>query len=448
MRYKNRWLAAALVIAVALGDCCGMTAFAAENALYAGNTVSENTMFFNETPETNDAAPEDDNALSHSSADHNTVGESNPLPYADTLSEPGETDGSVDIDGAGETEKTDRTEKLPALHIGQISDKEALPSADDDTFIYDRPVSFETGENLILFVNYDLEAALEYKDAGALEWSILRGEKGVELGSASLLDKEDDWDGFETVLSSPYFIMEEMTDAESECDGMMTLVPEALSSVVKENPNDVFEAETENYDYYIRAAYYLEIGDGKAETFYSAATVPFLPKNDADADTDQTADGSADAEEAAADPAQDGLSVSENSTAPENSADAFFVEAFPEDDALIADKNSSATGISMPAESTVLSLESEKADVMSATLSCGGKTASVAADVVTDAADSGSKLLDLSKEIRVAGFERESDKLVYTGQQVRQNLRVYYKENLLTEKTDYTLTYRNNTNAT
>ena len=447
MRYKNRWLAAALVIAVALGDCCGMTAFAAENALYAGNTVSENTMFFNETPETNDAAPEDDNALSHSSADHNTVGESNPLPYADTLSEPGETDGSVDIDGAGETEKTDRTEKLPALHIGQISDKEALPSADDDTFIYDRPVSFETGENLILFVNYDLEAALEYKDAGALEWSILRGEKGVELGSASLLDKEDDWDGFETVLSSPYFIMEEMTDAESECDGMMTLVPEALSSVVKENPNDVFEAETENYDYYIRAAYYLEIGDGKAETFYSAATVPFLPKNDADADTDQTADGSADAEEAAADPAQDGLSVSENSTAPENSADAFFVEAFPEDDALIADKNSSATGISMPVESTVLSLESEKADVMSATLSCGGKTASVAADVVTDAADSGSKLLDLSKEIRVAGFERESDKLVYTGKQVRQNLRVYYKENLLTEKTDYTLTYRNNTNA-
>ncbi len=453
MRNKNRWLAAALVIAVALGDCCGMTAFAAENALYTGNTVSENTMFFNETPETNDAAPEDDNALSHSSADHNTVGESNPLPYADTLSEPGETDGSVetdgsmDIDGAGETEKTDRTEKLPALHIGQISDKEALPSADGDTFIYDRPVSFETGENLILFVNYDLEAALEYKDAGALEWSILRGEKGVDLGGASLLDEEDDWDGFETVHSSPYFIMEEMTDAESEYDGMMTLVPEALSSVVKENPNDVFEAETENYDYYIRAAYYLEIGDGKAETFYSAATVPFLPKNDADADTDQTADGSADAEEAAADPAQDGLSVSENSTAPENSADAFFVDAFPEDDALIADKNSSATGISMPAESTVLSLESEKADVMSATLSCGGKTASVTADVVTDAADSGSKLLDLSKEIRVAGFERESDKLVYTGQQVRQNLRVYYKENLMTEKTDYTLTYRNNTNA-
>ena len=99
MRNKNRWLAAALVIAVALGDCCGMTAFAAENALYTGNTVSENTMFFNETPETNDAAPEDDNALSHSSADHNTVGESNPLPYADTLSEPGETDGSVETDG-------------------------------------------------------------------------------------------------------------------------------------------------------------------------------------------------------------------------------------------------------------------------------------------------------------------------------------------------------------
>ena len=115
----------------------------------------------------------------------------------------------------------------------------------------------------------------------------------------------------------------------------------------------------------------------------------------------------------------------------------------------------------MPAESTVLSLESEKADVMSAgggriegfrfsvtdfqvvcrpdivvvILSLRFEYIIVAADVVPDAADSGSKLLDLSKEIRVAGFERESDKLVYTGQQVRQNLRVYYKENLLTEKT-------------
>ena len=135
MRNKNRWLASALTIAVALGDCGGMTAFAT------------------------------DNALSHSSADHNTVGESNPLPDTDTLSEAGETggswetdssvnidgagetDSSVDVDGAGETdssvdvdgdvetEKTDRTEKLPALHIGQISGKESLPSADDDTFI-------------------------------------------------------------------------------------------------------------------------------------------------------------------------------------------------------------------------------------------------------------------------------------------------------------------------
>lgn len=570
MRNKNRWLAAALAIAVALGDCGGMTAFAT------------------------------DNALSHSSADHNTVGESNPLPDTDTLSEAGETggswetdrsvnidgggetdssvnidgagetdssvnidgagetdssveidgaretDSSVDVDGAGETEKTDRTEKLPALHIGQISGKESLPSADDDTFIYDRPVSFETGENLILFVNYDLETAHAYKDAGALEWSILRGEKGMEPGSASLLDEEDDWDGFEAAHSSPYFTMEEMTDAESEYAGMMVLVPEALSSVVKENPNDVSEAAAENYDYYIRAAYYPETSDGKSETFYSAATVPFLPQNDDGADTGQTSDGSADAEEAVTAPAQDGLSVSGNSTAPENSVDAADSDlsgnTLPKDDVFPADKNSSeeskqdtvsentgqtrteetfstisenssVTGISMPAGSTVLSLEPEKADVMSVTLnkketftmqpenetqitatviaepsgaaippllwessvesvatvtagengtatitalaegyaiitaSCGGKTASVTVDVVPDAADSGSKLLDLSNEIRVAGFERESDKLVYTGQQVRQNLRVYYKENLLTEKTDYTLTYRNNTNA-
>lgn len=80
------------------------------------------------------------------------------------------------------------------------------------------------------------------------------------------------------------------------------------------------------------------------------------------------------------------------------------------------------------------------------TASCRGITASLIIDVVKDKADN-DKILDLSGDIRVAGFEKESDKLVYNGQKITQDFRVYHKDKLLTERVDYTLSYRNNVNA-
>lgn len=47
----------------------------------------------------------------------------------------------------------------------------------------------------------------------------------------------------------------------------------------------------------------------------------------------------------------------------------------------------------------------------------------------------------------MAGFVKESDDLVYSGQKITQSFRVYHKNTLLKEKTDYTLTYKNNVNA-
>lgn len=58
-----------------------------------------------------------------------------------------------------------------------------------------------------------------------------------------------------------------------------------------------------------------------------------------------------------------------------------------------------------------------------------------------------SEVYDLSEDIWIAGFQKESEGLVYTGQKITQDLRVYHKETLLKEKTDYTLTYKNNVNA-
>ncbi len=513
---RNRLLAAALAMAVALGECSGITALAAENAAALERTVSENNISVEEEPTVNDVQAKEDDAPSISLDVLDAGEEQNPLPDTDTIPETG---------------KPDRAETLPALHIGQISDGETLPSSDED-LIYDLPVSLTADEKRILFVNYGLETTLGYDGAGILEWSILRGEKGMEPGNTSILDEEDDWHGFETVPASPFFVMEEMTDTQSGYFPMMSL-------------SSVETAGDGSYDYYIRAAYYPETEDGKAEAFYSAATIPFVPQSDTVTNEGQTSEVPAGTEENSS--VSENSSASENSTVSENSSasgnstvsenssasgnstvsensssaeanadtavDDFSKDTLPEEDVLIADKSSTIPVVLAPVMSNELSREAEKADVTSVildktetltmqpegeaqltatvtaapsgadippllwesssesvasvtagengtatitavaegyariTASCGGKTASITVDVVPDTASPDDKLLDLSSEIRVSGFKKESDSLVYTGQKVTQDLRVYYKENLLTEKTDYTLTYRNNINA-
>ncbi|MDE5718397.1 MAG: Ig-like domain-containing protein, partial [Lachnospiraceae bacterium] len=389
------------------------------------------------------------------------------------------------------------------------------------------PVSFETAENLILFVNYDIELTPEAKETGTLEWSILRGEKELEAGSTSLLDEEDDWNGFETVSSSPFFTMEEIADTESAYYQMVALAP-------KEAVGD------ETYDYYIRAAYYQDTEEGKCEDFYAASTIPFTPQKDADADG--ITEDASDPEEFPSDSASEDTSVSENSAAD----DTLSGNNLTEDDTLSTDMS----GIEDPSENTdsentvaeqavepVFTLSensiagkegselppleaepsgklvlykgagtedenilTEKDQITIAsgdtqqitvkavsemtqaaflwessndtvakvtadengtatitafaegyaqiTVSCRGITASVVIDVVLDAKNPDhDKLLDLSGDIRVAGFVKESDDLVYNGQKITQNLRVYHKNTLLYEKTDYTLNYKNNVNA-
>ncbi len=495
---RKRWLASMLAIAVALGDCGGMTALAVENDAAVESAVSENSAPFDESAQTDISEKEEDNSSSDS-------------PSGNDISE--ETISMPDTDTVSGTDETDTQEKLPALHIGQIPDGDTLPSPDDDAFAYDLPVSFETADRLILFANYHLETLSEAEENGMLEWSILRGEKNLEAGSACLLEEEDDWDGFEEVSSSPYFTLEEMTDDKSEYYQMMALTSEEADG-------------DEIYDYYIRAAYYPESEEGISADFYAAATIPFLPLEEPSAESDQIA---AEGETHPDDSIQEESSISENSADEvenallEDAPVSGDVTVTEEDSALdtseilstLSENNGEKDSSTSPAEET-LPAESEETAVASVSLSetqtlimqpkgegsqkqitatvtlepsdgtappltwessspsvatvvagegttatitaiaegyaritasCGGKTASVVVDVVPDTANPDDKLLDLSNEIRVAGFVKESDSLVYTGQKITQDLRVYYNENLLTEKTDYTLSYKNNINA-
>lgn len=496
VRNRYRWLASALTISLALGNCGSITVLAAEEAFPSNITVSENNIVLEEVP---------------------------------------------DMDAASEAAEPDREAELPALHIGQIPEGEKLPSADEDAFPYDLPVSFETTESLILFVNYDIGMVPENEAQGTLEWSILRGEKGMAPGSTNLLDKEDDWNGFEEVPSSPLFTMEKIADEKNAYYQMMALTPGESSAAVDHGGDYENEEFTENYDYYIRAAYYPETENGKVEAFYAAATIPFVPINDTAADTNQASEEPTGMEGLTADSTQGDSSLSENSAdaaAMEMSGDS-PADTLPADENDVNDisadahsenagetqtaeplstlsENDNLTDISTFANGKASQQDPQKAGVVSLTLSetqtltmqpkgpgstkqitatvtvypsdaaappllwessdetvatvsagenttatvtavaegyakinasCGGKTASVTVDVVPDATNPADKLLDLSNEIRVAGFEKESDSLVYTGQKITQDLRVYYRETLLTEKTDYTLTYRNNINA-
>lgn len=55
--------------------------------------------------------------------------------------------------------------------------------------------------------------------------------------------------------------------------------------------------------------------------------------------------------------------------------------------------------------------------------------------------------ISASEEFRIEGFERESEKLVYNGKQITQNILIYHNDILLKENVDYILSYKNNVEA-
>lgn len=484
MRNMKRWLASVLIITMVLGDGGVISAFATETGTTSETSVSDNNggnadefIIENETIKDNDDLSTD---------------------------QTGNTDDTETGFVQNETADSELKTELSALHIGQIKKGEELPDANDSKFAYDLPVSFETSDDLTLFVNYNITTMPENEENGTLVWSILRGEKGMTAGSTSLVAEEDDWTGFEVVSDSPYFTMK-----ESEESGRYKMIELAPKDAVDHG----------SHDYYVRAAYYLGTGKHQDEAFYAAVTVPFLPLND-DADIDNAQDDTTDEEDDRTDIISDDISddmsvtedtdhagqeeseslnnesaditpaagendielileesVSENSadiTVMEDAAvsendvpephskesigvltlsaenvtlhpgDTFFVSATiaPEDPSASILWKSSADDVAAVDEKGTITAIAE--GVARITAECGDMTASVKVEVV--AADD-DEVYDLSGAIWVDGFQKESDDLVYTGQKITQNFRVYHKETLLKEKTDYTLSYKNNVNA-
>ena len=491
MQHTKRWLAAVLAMTMTLSDCGGMTVLATENtAALEEDSVSDNNAGISDK-----FIPEDETEESN---DNDVI-----------VLNPSEDRENAEIDP-----ESDNAE-LPALHIGQIKKGEDLPTPDDDEFSYDLPVSFETSEQIVLFANYNLNAVLD-EENGTLVWNILRSEKESEPGSTNLLDEEDDWTDFETVSASPFFVMEEITDEESPYYQMMALAPAAPSSAAPNGEGSEIVEAFENYNYYIRAAYYPETENGKDEAFYAAVTIPFVPQNTVTEDIQEDAadiedalietvsdntitaedtvpeeiqdkeavdtasdDMDADDDDFLEDdePAQSPESVSENSAAAEplstlseNEDDAASqptkenfgvltlnaesVTLHPGDTASVSaavePKSITDPILWESADGTIAAVdENGKITAVTAgytqiTATCGTLTASVKVNVINTDKD---EVYDLSGDIWIAGFQKENEDLVYTGQKITQNFQVYYKETLLNEKTDYTLSYKNNINA-
>ena len=485
MKIMKRWLALLLTIPMALSDCGSITAFATEAA------ISDETPALEDSEEAQ--AGEDDDIVT----------------------------GEVPIDNeAASEEETQSPElsQLPALHIGQLQEGEELPYTDDSEFVYDLPITFDVADSVTLFVNYSLYEILEKEEQGTLVWSILRAEKGTQEGSANLIGEEDDWIGFETVSDSPYFKMTESEDEAGNYYKTVKLVVIDAETIDTENIDagaaidtaDEDVVDNKAYNYYIRAAYYLESEEETSKEFY-AATVPFLTEEDADIDEEQVdtsdeqeiddvlqEDASA-AEDTVKDEMNDDESALEEGDIDNSSEDTEAVatdevgetgsgslEGTEGDDAeqyadikvpvLTLDKKKvtmhvvekvQVTATVEPADTTIaISWKSSNEGVATVssngmitadgtgtaqirangigsaqiTAEYGGITAVIKVDVVEE-------LRDRSDDMRIDGFKRESDDLVYTGDKITQNIRVYHRNTLLTEKTDYTISYKNNINA-
>ncbi len=533
MRNRTRWMAFMLALTMVFSDCGCIPAFAMESA-----DRTEDVMQISENPEENLQTGETGTAILDVPSDNKKVsddetsaggetGSDDETPASsgtvsdDETSADGETGSDDEIPADGETgsddeipadgetgsddetvsgndtalengtEKQEEKAELPELHIGQINKKETFPDPEDSSFVYDQPISFETSDSLILFVNYGIDVKPEVVENGILCWNILRGGKELTAGSTSLINEEDDWIGFEVVEDSPYFTMTE-DEEESGCRQTVELIPEMPS-------------EGGEYDYYIRASYYLGTEEEQQGTFYAAATVPFLPGED-----DMTPD---DAEEVPVEGSEDDTSDTEDAEQAEVKDDTLTEEDDAEETESVDDMEQEELETEeMTEEAPLLSTFSESSEVQPAaeeqisellvdptsitmqpgatqqvtamtipenapvritwdssdetvatvsengeiravaegyaqiTAVCGDKTAAVSVDVV-QAADTNNKLLDLSGDIWVAGFQKESEDFVYTGQKITQDIRVYHKSTLLKEKTDYTLSYKNNVNA-
>lgn len=478
MQMMKRWFAFMLTISLVCSNCSGITVYAQEETVAAEESVSENN---GENPVADEPKEYDFNEV------YNPSVEEKAQHTEETPSVQDKTSDSI----------TD-TPELPSLHIGQLRKEESFPDSEEIEFVYDVPVSFELSDHIILFANYSLLTLPEDGD-GTLIWSILRGEKGMAKGSVNLIREEDDWTGYETVSDSPYFTLTQNDDAKSEY--YQTAELSAKDTAVLDTFDYYIRAAyycgtDDNLDETFYAAVtipFLPLED--IDTNLIQEDAADTAKNDTDSisENNYIAQDTVIEEYPETEPTQDifpeevsnkqthedttdtavpeinrtiqdlsATSENESSTVPQQTketigvltlnkehvtlhpGDTLSVRATIVPADILAKITWTSSGDDVATVDSTGTITAVSEGTVCITASCNDMSASVNVKVITSGEN---EVYDLSGDIWIDGFRKESSDLVYTSQKITQNIQVYYKDTLLKEKTDYTLSYKNNINA-
>lgn len=491
MKIMKRWLALLLTIPMALGDCGSITVLATEAAITDENTVP------GEVPADNEAVSEGETEESEDMSVSSEDVEA-PEAVAETQSPELSQLPALHIGQLKEGEEFPYTDDSEFVYDLPVS----FDTSDSVTLF----VNYSLYEILEKEEQGKLVWSILRAEKGTQEGSTsLIGEKDDWIGFETVSDSpyfimtenEDENGGYYKTVKL------EVIDAE-------TPDAETIDAETVENVLD-----NEAYNYYIRAAYYLSSEEETDKEFYAAATVPYISGEDKEMEEAQddkldeqefdeglTQEDASAAEDTVKDEIEGNESALEDSDIDNSSEDTEAVAADEtgeegtgsaegDDEGQETDKkvsglkldkkkvtmhvNESRTitativpeGISaeiswrssnervaavisngmITADSTVTAqITANAIGTAQITAECGDITTVIKVDVVEE-------MHDLSKDIKIDGFKRESDDLVYTGDKITQNIRVYHKDKSLneyiplTEKVDYTLVYKNNVNA-
>ncbi len=339
-----------------------------------------------------------------------------------------------------------------AIHIGQIRSEDVLSDFKGfnnyrDT--YDIPIILEKSSEIRLFVGWKIAAACDWDDENILTWSILRGEAGAEPGTANIVNGEDDWTEFETVTSSPYFTIKEETDKS------ISLYQTLVISAGNLEDDDSYI----HYDYYIRAAFH----SIKEQTEYTAVTT--LPVKVMKTEENEEQIAGEDEERTSETNENTAFAETDEADAPDEKCDNAITAGagnglkestepdIDNQDFRSDEEDDAETGETDGEEQDSAVIQEDGEDVSEESVDSAihaGKSMPDRTDVGKNndyPIDQDGNVIEISDDMWITGFEKESEALTYTGSKITQQLRVYHKGTLLKEKIDYVLTYKNNINA-
>lgn len=315
-------------------------------------------------------------------------------------------DAGIDIDEKPEEVSENRIaelpvdmEKMPVIRVYDEDQPQGIAVSIDQEF----------AERIVDFISEDV----------VFEWSILEGEEDAEQGSETLFNQSDDWEGYKAADIASEFDIE-----EEEKDGVFTNLRIVLREKEQENNLKYFIRATLKGRYENQNYLWMTTVSVEKELAEKELIEKELVEKEHIEDKKNLEEQDTEASE------QDEISEEgEKSGKDEDLGGELEVNEEPEiNEGAIEEQKENAVTISGNSIENEMDIWNDIAD-----------------DFIVGEDKQEEK--EVSDEVWIAGFQRESSEMVYTGNQVKQDLRIYHKGTLLKEKTDYTLTYRNNVNA-